>query len=240
MSLKLGIIAALPFEAACFSGKAIRPGTHQIVAPNLYVFYAGMGPNNAAHAAQSLVDLKVDGLVSWGVAGALDPALDSGDTVLPVEVLDADGQLYHVNQSWHAALANKLNHGSVYSKGRLVSTSDVQHNPQQKLKLQQSVQAVAIDMESGSVAKVACAADKPFVVIRTIFDAVTMRIPSSSTNATDEYGRVSVRQLMMGLLRSPAELAQYPKLVSSFTKAKAGLRRVAQLCGNELCISEML
>lgn len=240
MSHKLGIITALPFEAACFTGNAINPGTYQVVAPNVYVYYAGMGPDNATRAAQSLIELTVDALVSWGVAGALDPQLKSGDTVLPVELVDTEGQHYQVSQTWHAALSNKINGHGVYSTGRLLSTSDVQHDPQQKTRLGQSVQAVAIDMESTAVAKVARDAHKPFVVIRTIFDTVSMQIPSSSINATDEYGRVSVLKLMTGLLRSPAELLQYPGLTSAFTKARSSLQRVVQHCGNTLCLPETL
>ena len=125
MSNRLGIIAALPFEAACFTRNKIRPGTYQVVASNVYVFYAGMGPDKATQAAQTLVDLKIDALVSWGVAGSLDPGLLAGDIVLPVDVLDVDGQLYQVNPDWHTALTHKLYHQSVHSDGKLVSTQAV-------------------------------------------------------------------------------------------------------------------
>ena len=240
MSIRLGIIAALPFEAACFTSNQIRPGTYQVVASNVYVFHAGIGPDNATHAAQKLVDLKVDALVSWGVAGSLDPELVAGDIVLPIDVLDSDGQLYHVNQDWHTALTNKLNHQGVHSGGKLVSTSAVQQDVRLKSELYQATQSMAVDMESAAVAKVAFGANKPFAVVRTIFDTVAMRIPASSTNATDQYGQVSIPKLISGLMKNPAELLQYPKLVSSYNKARTSLQRVVELCGNELCFSRNL
>jgi adenosylhomocysteine nucleosidase len=239
LSIRLGIIAALPFEAACFTSHKIHPGSYQIVAPGLYVYYAGMGPVNAANAAQILVDLKVDALVSWGVAGSLDPGLVAGDIVLPLNVLDDEGQIFHVNQEWHTALKNTLNHPGVYSEGKLVSTQGVQQDGRLKSELHQTTQAMAVDMESAAIAKVAFTTNKPFVVIRTIFDTVAMHIPPSSTNATDQYGQVSMLKLMTGLIRTPSELLQYPKLVSAFAKAKRSLRRVVELCGNELCFSRI-
>jgi adenosylhomocysteine nucleosidase len=240
LSIKLGIVAALPFETACFTRNKIHPGSYQFIAPGLYVYYAGMGPVNAANAAQILVDLKVDALVSWGVAGSLDPALVAGDIVLPVDVLDDDGQYFPVNRAWHTALKNRLNHQGVYAEGKLVSTHDVQQDIRLKSELHQATQAMAVDMESAAVAKVAFNANKPFVVIRTIFDTAAMHIPTSSANATDQYGQVSMLKLVTGLMRSPAELLQYPKLVSSFAKAKRSLRHVVELCGNELCFSRKL
>lgn len=240
LKIKLGIIAALPFEAACFTRNKIHPGTYQVFAENSYVFYAGMGPDNAERAAEKLVELDVDALVSWGVAASLDPELVSGDIMLPMEVLDVDGALYQVNQDWHTALTNKLKHRCVYSGGRLVSTHDVQHSVQQKSAIHHATQAIVLDMESAAVAKVALKANKPFVVIRSIFDTVAMHIPASSTNATDEYGQTSIKKLIIGLLKNPAELLHYPKLITSFTKAKTSLQHVVHSCGNELCFSRNL
>ena len=75
MSTRLGVIAALPFEAACFSSTPVYPGAYQAVTADVYVFCAGMGAHNASQAAQALIAAEVDALVSWGVAGALDPGL---------------------------------------------------------------------------------------------------------------------------------------------------------------------
>lgn len=240
MSVKIGVIAALPFEAACFANSKIRPGTYQITAQNSFVYHAGMGPENAADAAQALIDLNVDALVSWGVAGALDSKLVSGDIILPAEVIGSDQQRYTVNQRWYTALKNKLNKENMYCGGSIVSAHDVQHDSQKKMLLRQSSQAQAVDMESVAVARVANRENKPYVAIRIIFDTVSMRIPSSSIHATDQYGIVSVPRLIAGLTRHPSELRQYPHLMKSFAKAKKSLYRVVALCGNELCFAEEL
>ena len=235
MSTRLGVIAALPFEAACFSSKPVHPGTYQVVTPELYVFCAGMGAHNASQAAQALIAADVDALVSWGVAGALDPALASGDTVLPVQVRDSEQNIYTVDHAWHAALKSRLGQQRLFADGTILSVQDVQHDVGSKSNLHQATQALAVDMESAAVARVALNANKPFVVVRTIFDSASMRIPASSTNATDQYGQVSIPKLITGVIRMPAEVLQYPQMVGSFAKAKKSLLRVAELCGHDLC-----
>ena len=235
MSTRLGVIAALPFEAACFSSKPVQPGTYQVVAPDVYVFCAGMGAHNASQAAQALISADVDALVSWGVAGALDPGLVSGDTVLPVQVRDSEQNVYTADHAWHAALKSRLGQPRLFADGTILSVHDVQHDVRSKSDLHQATQAMAVDMESAAVARVALNANKPFVVVRAIFDSVSMRIPASSTNATDQYGQVSIPQLITGLIRKPAEVLQYPQMIGSFTKAKKSLLRIAELCGHDLC-----
>ena len=235
MSTRLGVIAALPFEAACFSSKPVHPGTYQVVTPELYVFCAGMGAHNASQAAQALIAADVDAPVSWGVAGALDPALASGDTVLPVQVRDSEQNVYTVDHAWHAVLKSRLGQQRLCADGTILSVQDVQHDEGSKSNLHQATQALAVDMESATVARVALNANKPFVVIRTIFDSASMRIPASSTNATDQYGQVSIQKLITGLIRKPAEMLQYPQMMSSFVKAKKSLQRIVEQCGHELC-----
>ena len=235
MSTRFGVIAALPFEAACFSSTPVHPGTYQAIAPDIYVFCAGMGAHNASRAAQTLIAADVDALVSWGVAGALDPGLVSGDTVLPVQVRDSEQHVYATDHAWHAALKSRLEHPRLFADGTILSVQDVQHDVRSKSDLYQATQALAVDMESAAVARVAQNANKPFVVVRTIFDTVSMRIPASSTNATDQYGQVSIPKLITGLARKPAEVLQYPQMIASFAKAKKSLQRVAQLCGHDLC-----
>lgn len=235
LSTRLGVIAALPFEAACFSSTPVRPGTYQAVSPDVYVFCAGMGAYNASQAAQTLIAADVDALVSWGVAGALDPGLVSGDTVLPIQVFDSEQNVYATDHAWHAALQSRLGQQRLFADGTILSVQDVQHDVRSKSDLHQATQALAVDMESAAVARVALSANKPFVVVRTIFDSVSMRIPASSTNATDQYGQVSIPKLISGLARKPAEVLQYPQMIGSFAKAKKSLQRVAELCGHDLC-----
>mgnify|MGYP001828063893 CR=1 FL=1 len=235
MSTRLGIVAALQFEAGCLTGTPVRPGICQTVTPDVFVFCAGVGQQNARQAAQALIDANVDALVSWGVAGALDPGLVSGDTLLPEAVRDEAQHIYPVNDAWHASLKTRLDHQHVYADGTLLSTQAMQNDERQKSDLYQATKARAIDMESAAVASTALDANKPYVVVRTIFDTSSMRIPASSTNATDQYGQVSIPKLAKGLIMKPAELLQYPQMIASFAQARRSLQRIVERCGRDLC-----
>nr|VFK61178.1 MAG: hopanoid-associated phosphorylase [Candidatus Kentron sp. TC] len=237
---KPGIIAALPLEAACFAKVDIGPRSHRVIEGSL-LYYGGVGAENAARAARALMDLKVDALVSWGTAGALDPRLGPGDIVLPTEVIDhADGKRYSVNPYWHGVLGNKLHHKRIYSQGAIVSTRSVQSAPRQKAGLHRTTGAMAADMESAAIAAVAGTEEKPFIVIRSISDTAAMHIPQSAIHATDRYGKVSIPGLFAHLMKNPAELRHYPKLIRSLAKTKRSLREITELCGFDLCLGEAL
>nr|VFK80463.1 MAG: adenosylhomocysteine nucleosidase [Candidatus Kentron sp. SD] len=247
---KPGIIAALPLEVACFAKVELAPHSHRIIA-NAFLYYAGVGSKNATRAAQSLIDAGADALVSWGTTGALDPRLAPGDIVLPTDVIDhVDKQRYPVDRRWRAALKNRLNqnrldqnkldHEKIYAQGSIVSTRAVQPGPRQKAKLHKDTGAMAVDMESAAIAAVASSAQKPFVVIRSISDTVAMHLPSSAMDGTDQYGRVSIVGLAMGLIKKPGDLRHYPVLIRSLAKTKQSLRKIVELCGFDLCLGEAL
>nr|VFJ53984.1 MAG: Nucleoside phosphorylase [Candidatus Kentron sp. FW]VFJ58108.1 MAG: Nucleoside phosphorylase [Candidatus Kentron sp. FW] len=243
--MKLGIIAALPLEVKCFTDADIKPDSHGMLSENSCVYYSGIGPKNATRAARSLIDSNMDALVSWGIAGALDPALVSGDILLPISVIDyIDSRQYPVNRHWHTILENRLKntlaHKKNYSRQSIISTRDVQGDPPKKIKLHQATGAIAVDMESAAIAAVASKEKKPFIIIRTISDTTAMRLPKSATRATDFYGRTSLSQLSVGLLKNPAELFHYPVLIRSLARAKKSLREIVERCGPDLCIHEVL
>ena len=52
---------------------------------------SGIGRAAAAVAAQALVDAGVSSLMTFGMAGGLDPKLAPGSVVIPGELLSTDG-----------------------------------------------------------------------------------------------------------------------------------------------------
>jgi adenosylhomocysteine nucleosidase len=61
---------------------------------------SGIGRVAAAVAAQALVDAGVSALMTFGMAGGLDPKLKPGSVVIPCELLSYDGTRYAACRAW--------------------------------------------------------------------------------------------------------------------------------------------
>jgi adenosylhomocysteine nucleosidase len=98
--------------------------------------------------------------------------------------------------------------------------------------------AVAVDMESGAVARVAQEAGVPFMAVRAIADSADMAIPQGSLGALDEFGELSLLRLFKGLIRHPLELFDMIRLGWNFRAAQVTLSKVARLAGSHLLIPQ--
>lgn len=230
MTTLLGVVAALPDEAACLSGQKVRPG-QRLRLDQALVQVSGIGDAAARNAAIALTELGVDALLSWGTAGALDPALCSGDLLLPEEVQSASGR-FGTDEAWRGQLAGILRERlTVHCGGSLVQSPEVVDSPAAKRRIRQQTGALAVDMESAGVAAVASSRHIPFLVVRSIVDASNAVVPGAALAAVDAYGRVKVPLLLRGLCRRPAEIPQLIHLNRAFRRALATLRLAAETAG---------
>src|SRR5688500_14693672 len=94
-----GIVAALPAEIQCLGVERATLGSVKQLSPAVRVVLSGLGPARAEHAVEGLIKLGAKALVSFGVAGALGPALRPGDLLLPDAVLYR-GTRYAADGGW--------------------------------------------------------------------------------------------------------------------------------------------
>jgi len=87
--------------------------------------------------------------------------------------------------------------------------------------------AVAVDMESLSIAEVAAAHSLPFVAVRVIVDTATDVLPRAVT-AANRAGQVSMRRLIGGLALAPLELVALIRLAQRYRAAMRSLAAVAR------------
>jgi adenosylhomocysteine nucleosidase len=163
-----GVVAALDFEARRFGARS----AHSLVS------VSGIGADNAARAAHSLAAAGAAALLSWGVAGALDPALRSGTAVLPLEVMVA-GRRYQTDRLWHGQVAMALQGRVPLVSGALLTSEIAVASAAHKADLFQHSGAVAVDMESAAVAGVAAQLRLPFLALRVILDTARDSLPDS-------------------------------------------------------------
>ena len=197
------------------------------------VSISGIGADAATSAAQSLASGGATALMSFGLAGGLDPALRPGSIVLPDQVMRRDGPAFATAQAWvgrlYCALSATLPAGgSPAVRGRLLTTTRAVDDVAEKSALFHTTGAVAVDMESAAVAAVAAQRGLPFVAVRVIVDTARDRLPKSVV-AASTAGQVNVPKLILGLMRAPTDVLPLLRLSRRFAAANASMRAVAAI-----------
>jgi hopanoid-associated phosphorylase len=173
-----------------------------LVPAGLAVACSGGRPAKARALADRLLAEGTAGLVSFGIAGGLSPALHPGDLVIASGVATA-GQVIAADADWCRRLAQAL--PDAYT-GLVQGESDIAATPRRKADLFAATGALAVDLESAAVAGACQRAGRPFAVIRAIADPAGRSLPSLALDALDEDGRALPMKVAAGLLRRPWEL----------------------------------
>jgi adenosylhomocysteine nucleosidase len=175
----------------------------------------------AAHAAQRLIAEGATGIVSFGLAGGLDPALPPG-TLIVAEAVAAFGRVWRTDPALSARLGGTTGHLSLGLDRVVVSAGE-------KRSLSEKTGASLVDMESGAVAVVAAAARVPFAVLRSICDSADRALPPAALVALDAAGRLGAARMAMSILANPGQLAALFGLARDAAAARRSLRSRAML-----------
>jgi adenosylhomocysteine nucleosidase len=230
-----GVVAALDFEARCLGTRQARPGGLSSLRDGSLVSVSGIGADNAARAARTLVAAGAGALLSFGVAGALDPALSCASAVLPEAVLrraEEPGSRallrYETCRSWRARLVSALQGQARVASGTLLSSPTPVSLAALKAQLFHDTGALAVDMESAAVAEVAASHGLPFLALRVILDTAADSLPESILRAFDpaaaaRSGPARVWRLLW-LLRPASDLRPLLRLAAQYRLARRALR----------------
>lgn len=184
------------------------------------------------HLRAQLSDLKGDGLravISFGIAGGLDPARRPGDIVLATAVIGESG-LWKVSPPLLSALSVCMHAGGVNAvSGPLVGVERVVMGPAAKEALRRETDAAAVDMESHIGAAYAAHRGLPFAAIRVISDPAHRALPPVTDRALKPDGRIDTAAVLSGLMRAPSQIATLIQTASDAGRAFAGLRRCRRL-----------
>ncbi len=191
---------------------------------------AGADPVRARDAAEALIRDGVDALISFGIAGGLDPAYRPGHAVLAARVVSPDGAVVEADAPWTGRLAEIIGRRCRVTVADIAGSDHPVATPAAKSDLFRITGGVAVDMESHVVAKAAAAAGIPFCVIRAIADPATRALPEWVSGAITADGKTRALPVLIGLARKPGELGNVARLAHDSRAAKWALRRVASLC----------
>jgi adenosylhomocysteine nucleosidase len=151
--------------------------------PGWLLLASGPGPRLVSEALRE--KRAVDGIVSVGFCGALDPSLAIGDIVVSVGEVDSPRR---------------------FVRGEILSTDRVVVTAAEKRALRERTGAAAVEMESAAVAAKAREWGVPFRCIKVVSDTAGQDMPLDFNEYRDAAGQFSRGRIALAALRRPLTL----------------------------------
>jgi len=224
----VGIVTAMVAEARFLGARVSRRQPRAGLRDAALVQLGGVGPEAAAAAARELVAAGASALVSWGMAGGLDPALRPGSLVLPGEILSHEGAVLPTSAPWCQRLGAAIGPWGEPMRGRLLTSPRPIASVAEKERLFRDTGAAAVDMESYAIAQIAAAHGVPFIAVRVIIDAAQDAVPRAVLAAMNRSGEVQIPRLLAALARAPADLIALLHLARRYRAAGHTLTAIAR------------
>ena len=203
-----------------------RPDGLSTLGDGTLLAVCGMGSVLASVAARRLADAGARGLLSFGFAGGLDPTLSAGSVVLPTEIVSGDGARFPTTMVWRERLSVAIAKQRP-AAGALLSSAAPIDSVAGKAAAFRDTGAVAVDMESLSIAQVAETRGLSFIAVRVVVDTAADALPRAVL-AANRAGHLSVGRLLGGLALAPLDLVALIRLAQRYRAATRSLAAVAR------------
>jgi adenosylhomocysteine nucleosidase len=154
---------------------------------------------------------SVRGIISFGIAGGLEPSLEPGDLVVADEVMAAGGRW-----ATAAALSKSLVEGTNIGRrkivgGTIVGAEEIIQHPREKIQLHKETGATAV------------------AALRVINDPASRSLPALALNALKPNGDICPRKVLRGVARKPSVIPSLMRTAHDFNRAIGTLRRCRSL-----------
>lgn len=206
------VVVGLAFEARIAAGSGLP------------IVCAGDGRSLTPDLKRAITS-GCSGLISFGVAGGLDPRLAPGTCVVGAAVVTDDGH-HETDRHWSNRLLEAMP-GAVH--GALAGADSPVRTPDDKRALNRRTGALAVDTESHVVARAAAAHGLPMAAIRVIADPAHRGLPHAALTAIRADGTTDVLAVLRSVVRRPRQL---PALLRTALDARAA--RATLLLGRRL------
>ncbi|MCX8253144.1 Phosphorylase [Beijerinckiaceae bacterium RH AL1] len=194
-------------------------------APGVTVIPGG-GDGAKLAATLSALPLTVTHLLSFGVAGGLDPALKPGDIRVATALLYQHGRI-DAEPAWAARLASALG-----VPGALFAGSEtVVAGTREKAALRAATRAALVDMETQHVAREAQRRGIAWAGLRAVTDPADRALPHAAAVGMRPDGSIDLPAILVSLGKNPGQLPGLFHAARDARAAFAALLRCRQALG---------
>ncbi len=213
------IITGLLSERACAEGEGLVP------------VCSGADTEGLRAALERTQGFALAGVVSFGIAGGLEPGLRSGDVVIGSAVV-ADDARYESDPDLSAILTEGLAAaGGKIVSGVIAGVEAPVLDPAAKAALRARTGAAAVDMETHIAAEFAARRRLPLAIVRVVSDPSTRALPPLATTAVTPDGGVDFKAVFRDLARQPGQIGDLIRAGLDARKAFSTLGRCGRLLG---------
>ncbi|HQT83273.1 MAG: hypothetical protein B7Z58_00230 [Acidiphilium sp. 37-64-53] len=188
---------------------------------NVLVEAGGGTPGGVQQAALRAIARGATILVSFGLAGGLDPGLRPGSLLIPNWIVSG--------QTRYRCDPELVRHMGGATVERLTGADAVAKTSAEKAALYETTAAAAVDLESVGVARVAALREIPFAAMRAIADPADRALPPASLVALDDRGRIVISRVIASVMRRPGQIVDLIRLARDASAARRTLSRQAAL-----------
>lgn len=213
LSTRLLVVVGIVKEAKFAQGKDIT------------LLVSGASPERLAEALEKEIIHDIRAVISFGVAGGLNPEIKTGEIINPDEVY-FDGQTYATDAELNERFRSRLvAQGLFVQTGMIAGSTQVVASPEEKAKMFEMIGAAAVDMESHVAAAWAAEHGLPFAALRVISDAAHRSLPQAVLNAVTAEGEIRLRPIITGVLK---DIRQVKKLLHAGLDSRKAFNKLAQ------------
>ena len=191
--------------------------------PDIQLVRMGVGPRRAEAAARRTL-AGAELVITTGCCGGLVPGAAAGMMVIPSKLLwlNEDGTTEPCpdpDLQWTLRARSQAERMGLHCSDRpLITVAEALNSPHSKRRCHERTGAVAVDMESAAVARVAGELGVPHLCVRVVLDSVDQQLPERTIS--DGEGQIKPARVVKAMLR--------PRKFLSMAAMAVRLRSIAE------------
>ena len=186
----------------CISGLAVEAKVARAAGFSVLV---GAGDRDRTATLVLKAAAQTNCLVSFGIAGGLEPELEAGTVIVSGEVI-SEGCHWVVESQYMRRLSD-FAHSIGAIRGPVLGATSILATRTEKKHAWATTRALAVDLESEIVARTATALGIPFIVLRSIADTARRDLPPASLIPLTVDGKPDLLKVFSAVLRRPSQVA---------------------------------